>query len=251
MKIFETHAHLDFKDFDKDRDELIGKCFQNGIEKIINIGVDEETSLRSIELAQKYDYIYASVGFHPHDAEKYSPEILLKLLKNKKVVAIGEIGLDFYRNLSPKEVQEKVFEEQIQIAKQSNLPIIVHDREAHEDCLKILKKYQPLQVVFHCFSGDELFAEQVLNEDWFISFTGTITYKNNRLENVVRMVPNDRFFVETDSPYLSPHPRRGKRNSPLNLTYIIEKIAELKGYSPKQIAEFSYQNAYNFFLEKR
>ena len=251
MKIFETHAHLDFKDFDKDRDELIEKCFQNGIEKIINIGVDEETSLRSIELAQKYDYIYASVGFHPHDAEKYSPEILLKLLKNKKVVAIGEIGLDFYRNLSPKEVQEKVFEEQIQIAKQSNLPIIVHDREAHEDCLKILKKYQPLQVVFHCFSGDEIFAEQVLNEDWFISFTGTITYKNNRLENVVRMVPNDRFFVETDSPYLSPHPRRGKRNSPLNLTYIIEKIAELKGYSPKQIAEFSYQNAYNFFLKKR
>jgi len=129
------------------------------------------------------------------------------------------------------------------------LPIIVHDRDAHEDCFKILKNHQPLQVVFHCFSGDEIFAEKVLNENWFISFTGIITYKNNHVENVVRLVPEDRFFVETDSPYLSPHPRRGKRNSPLNLIYIIEKIAEIRGISPQKVATLSYQNANDFFFK--
>ena len=251
MKIFETHAHLDFKDFNQDRDELLRKCFQNGIERIINVGVDAETSLRSIELAKKYERIFASVGFHPHDAEKYNRKVLLDLTKNKNVVAIGEIGLDYFRNLSPRNIQKTVFAEQILIAEELNLPIIVHDRDAHEDCFEILKKNQAKKVVFHCFSGDEIFAEQIIHEGWFLSFTGTITYKNSHLDNVVRMVPNDRFFVETDSPYLSPQPRRGKRNSPLNLIYIIEKIADLKGITPKKIADFSYRNAVDFFLKQK
>ncbi len=249
MKIFETHVHLDFKDFNKDRDELIEKCFHSGIEYIINIGLDKETSEASIELAEKYDRVFASAGYHPHDAEKFDKDVVIELAKHRKVVAIGETGLDFYRNLSPQEVQEKVFAEQVQIAMEMNLPLIVHDRNAHEKCLQILDKYNPEKVVFHCFSGDEIFAEKVVVKGWFISFTGSITYRKNLLENVVRMVPENRFFVETDSPFLSPVPNRGKRNSPLNLRYIIEKIADIKGITPKRVAEITFKNAQKFFLK--
>ncbi len=249
MKIFETHAHLNFKDFNKDRDELIRKCFQSGIEYIINIGLDRETSEASIKLAEKYEQVYATVGYHPHDAEKFDKDVILKLAKHPKVVAIGETGLDFYRNLSPQEVQKKVFSEQVQIALTMNLPLVVHDRDAHVGCLQILEKFNPQKVVFHCFSGDEIFAEKVIANGWFISFTGSITYKKSTLENVIRMVPEDRFFIETDSPFLSPVPCRGKRNSPLNLRYIIEKIAVIRRISPKQVAEITFKNAQNFFLK--
>jgi len=251
MKIFETHAHLDFSNFKNDRKEILKQCFDSGIEYIINVGIDEETSKASIDLAEKYKQVFASVGYHPHDAKKFDKNVILQLSEHRKVVAIGEIGLDFYRNLSPKDVQRKVFEEQIILANELNLPIIIHDRDAHEECLEILKRNNTQKVVFHCFSGDEIFAEKIIEKGWFISFTGTITYKNNKQENVVRMVPLDKFFVETDSPFLSPVPNRGKRNSPLNLRYIIEKIAEIRGLSPKQIAQTSYENAVNFFLEDR
>ena len=158
--------------------------------------------------------------------------------------------MDFYRNLSPQEIQKKVFEDQILLALELRLPIVVHDRDAHEECFQILSKYDPEKVVFHCFSGDEIFAEKVLQKGWMISFTGTITYKNSNQENIVRMTPNEQFFVETDSPYLSPHPKRGKRNSPLNLSHIIEKTAEIKRISPKMAAEISFRNAEDFFLKK-
>lgn len=249
MKIFETHAHLDFKDFNIDRDELIKRCFQSGIEYIINIGLDKETSEASIKLAEKYEQVYATVGYHPHDAEKFDKDVILKLAKHPKVVAIGETGLDFYRHLSPQEIQRKVFSEQVQISLETNLPLVVHDRDAHEECLQILEKFNPQKVVLHCFSGDEIFAEKVIANGWFISFTGSITYKKNSLENVVRMVPEDRFFIETDSPFLSPVPCRGKRNSPLNLRYIIEKIADIRRISPKQVADITFKNAQNFFLK--
>lgn len=247
MKIFESHAHLDFPQFDKDRDRLINKIFSSGIEYLINIGVDKKTSTNSIRLAEKFDQIYASVGYHPHDAKDYDETFIRDKARHKKVIAIGEIGLDYYRNLSPKEVQKKVFDKQIKIAQDLDLPIIVHDRDAHDDCYDILCENNAEKVVFHCFSGDEIFAEKVIEKGWFISFTGTITYKNSKMENIVRHVPEDKFFIETDSPYLSPHPRRGKRNSPLNLQYIIEKISEIKGTTPKKIANYSYNNAINFF----
>ena len=251
MKIFETHAHLDFSNFKKDREEILKQCFNSGIEYIINVGIDEDTSKASIDLAEAYKHVFATAGYHPHDAKKFDKNVILKFSQHPKVVAIGEIGLDFYRNISPQDIQRKVFEEQIILANELNLPIIVHDRDAHEECLQILEKYSPQKVVFHCFSGDELFAEKIIQKGWFISFTGTITYKNNRQENIVRMVPLDKFFVETDSPFLSPVPQRGKRNSPLNLHYIIEKIAEIRGLSPKQIAQISYENAVSFFLKDR
>jgi len=247
MRIFETHTHLDFPHFDKDREQLIRKCFKSGIEYMINIGVDEKTCNASIKLAEKFDNIFASVGFHPHDATDYNAEFIHEKALHSKVIAIGEIGLDYYRNLSPKDIQKKVFEQQIQIAMELDLPIIVHDRDAHEDCYGILDGNNAVNVVFHCFSGDEIFAQKIINKGWFISFTGTITYKNSNMENIIRLVPEDKFFIETDSPYLSPHPYRGKRNSPLNLQYVIEKISETRGVTPNKIAELSYGNACEFF----
>ncbi len=247
MKIFETHAHLDFQHFDKDREQLIKKCFNSGIEYIINIGVDEKTCIASIKLAERFDRIYAAVGFHPHDATDFNVEFIRKKAQHPKVIAIGEIGLDYYRNLSPKDVQKKVFEQQIQMALELDMPIIVHDRDAHEDCYDILSSNNAKNVVFHCFSGDEVFAQKVIKKGWFISFTGTVTYKNSIMDNTIRLVPEDKFFIETDSPYLSPHPHRGKRNSPLNLQYVIEKISEIRGTTPKKIAESSYRNACDFF----
>ncbi|MCK4311456.1 MAG: TatD family hydrolase [Candidatus Cloacimonetes bacterium] len=248
MRIFETHAHLDFPQFNRDRDEILKKCFKAGIEFIINVGVEKKSCRAGIKLAEKYDQIFASVGFHPHDAREFDKEFILKSARHPKVIAIGEIGLDFYRNLSPRDIQKRVFEEQIKIALAQNLPIIVHDRDAHEQCFDILSKYDPPKVVFHCFSGDEVFADKVISKGWHISFTGSITYRNSSMENVVRMVPQDRFFIETDSPYLSPVPNRGKRNSPLNLRYVIEKISEIRGMTPNRLAEITFQNAMNFFL---
>ncbi|MEA1972049.1 MAG: TatD family hydrolase [Candidatus Cloacimonadota bacterium] len=250
MNIFETHAHLNFDHYKNDREKLLKQCQKEGISKIINIGVDEKSSKESIELAEKYNFIYASVGYHPHDATKYDESVIKKLLKHKKVVAIGEIGLDYYRNRSPKKIQKEVFEKQILIAIENDLPIIVHDRDAHEDCFEILSKHNPKKVVFHCFAGDELFAQKVLDKNWIISFTGTITFKNSNQDNIIRMVPADQFFIETDSPYLTPSPNRGKRNSPLNLRYVIEKIADIKRIPPKIIAQKSFENANKFFFDK-
>ncbi|MCF7859344.1 MAG: TatD family hydrolase [Candidatus Cloacimonetes bacterium] len=247
MRIFETHAHLDFPQFQKDREAIIKKCLGQGIEYIINVGVDRKTCLESIKLAEKFKTVYASVGFHPHDAKDFDADFIREQAQHPKVVAIGEIGLDYFRNLSPKQSQKRAFEEQIKIALDLNLPIIVHDRDAHQDCFDILADHEAKKVVFHCYSGDEVFALKVLEKNWFLSFTGIITYKNSHLENTVRIVPEEKFFIETDSPYLPPHPQRGKRNTPLNLPYIIEKISEIKMITPKKVAELSFRNACEFF----
>ncbi|PID27931.1 MAG: hypothetical protein CSB55_07045 [Candidatus Cloacimonadota bacterium] len=247
MKIFESHAHLDSKDFNEDRDEVIEQCRKAGVEYIINVGCDEETSRKSIELAKKYDLIYATVGYHPHDADKFDEKKLRSFAKKKKVVAIGEIGLDYYRNLSLASTQIYAFEEQLKIAKEMNLPVVIHDRDAHEDTMEILLKHKPEKLVFHCYSGDLAMAKKILEQGWFISFTGTVTYKNTTLKEAVKMVPQDRFFIETDSPYLSPVPYRGKRNAPFRLQHVIEKISELKRITPNKVAEYSFENARKFF----
>jgi TatD DNase family protein len=250
MNIFETHAHLDFPDFNADRDKLIKKCFQSGINYIINVGIDQKTSEASIRLAEKYDNIYATTAYHPHEASHYKRDVIYQLAKHPKVVAIGETGLDFFRNRSPREVQIQAFEDQIQLANELNLPLVVHDREAHKECMDILVANKPSRVVFHCFSGSPAFAEEVFSQGWNISFTGNITYKKSPLQDVVRIAPLNKIFIETDSPFLAPHPQRGKRNSPLNLRYLIEKISELKGISPKEVAESVYRNSIEFFLDK-
>jgi TatD DNase family protein len=249
MKIFETHAHLDLKDFDKDRARVIEQSRKNGLEYLINIGYNQETSENAIKLASEYDFIFASVGYHPHDATEFDSKLIRRLAQESKVVAIGEIGLDYYRNLSPKKIQKQVFAQQIEIAKDLNLPIIVHDRDAHQDCYDILKEHNAKQVIFHCFSGDVVFAEQVLQEGWKISITGTITFKNNHsLRDVVRILPEDSFFIETDSPYLAPVPHRGKRNAPYYLPLVIEAIAKERMESPNRVAETTFNNAVKFFF---
>ncbi len=247
MRLFETHAHLDLPDFDTDRESLITKCFSQGIEYIVNIGFNKETSMSSLELARKHLHIFATVGYHPHDAMDFDAEIIKRLAREKKVVAIGEIGLDFFRNLSPFNVQREVFANQAHLAVEYDLPVVVHDRDAHQECYKILRDEGVKEAVFHCFSGDIIFAQQVLDAGWMMSFTGSITYANSHLENVIRLVPMDRFMIETDCPYLPPHPHRGKRNSPLYLNLIAEKIAEIKEITPNEVAEAAFENAYRFF----
>ena len=252
MKIFETHAHLDLKDFNKDRARVIEQSRKAGVEYLIDIGYNQETSENAIKLAAEYDFIYASVGYHPHDATEFDSQVVRDLAQENKVVAIGEIGLDYYRNLSPKKIQQRVFAQQIEIAKQLDLPIIVHDREAHEDCFNILKESNAKHVVFHCFSGDVVFAEQVLEEGWKLSITGTVTFKNNQtLRDVVRMLPEDSFFIETDSPYLTPVPHRGKRNAPFYLPLVIEEISRVRMESPNKVAEMTFNNAVKFFFTNK
>lgn len=247
MKLFETHAHLDLPDFDADRESLISKCFSSGIEYIINIGFNKETSLASLELAKKHLHIFATVGYHPHEAVDFDAELVKRLAREKKVLAIGEIGLDFFRNLSPYPVQREVFANQAHLAVEYDLPVVVHDRDAHQECFNILKREGVKDAVFHCFSGDIVFAQQVLDAGWMISFTGSITYQNSTLDNVIRLVPIDRFMIETDCPYLPPHPHRGKRNSPLFLHLVAEKIATLRGITPNEVAEKAFENAHRFF----
>src|SRR5690554_4946412 len=249
MNIFETHAHLDFDDYKKDRDPVIQNAFKVGVKNIINIGIDEKSSKNSINLAEKYPEIYASIGYHPSTVESFDEKVVYQLVKHKKVVAIGEIGLDYYRNYNPKDMQKKAYQRQVEIACEIDKPIIIHDREAHEDCFDVLKQNKAQKVVFHCFSGDVPFAERVLNEGWFISITGVITYKNTDLADVVRIIPKEKLFVETDCPYLTPVPHRGKRNTPEYLPYIVQKISDIMRVPPKIVAEQTYQNAKKFFLE--
>jgi len=247
MRLFETHAHLDLPDFEPDREALIQKCFDSGIEYIINIGFNRETSLNSLELAKKHPHIFATAGYHPHDATEFDAEFVKRLAREKKVLAIGEIGLDFFRNLSPFTVQRDVFYNQAMLAVDYDLPIVVHNRDAHQECFKILKSVNAKDVVFHCFSGDIIFAQQVLDEGWLISFTATVTYANSNLNDVIRMVPADQFMLETDCPYLPPQHHRGERNSPLHLHKVAEKLAEVRETTPNEIAEQAFINAHRFF----
>ena len=247
MRIFETHAHLDFPEYDKDRDALLKACFRAGVSRIINIGIDAETSEQSILLSKKYPQIKATAGFHPSEVHRYDESRLRLLLRDKNVVACGEIGLDYYRMYQPANLQKQVFEAQVKLAVDVGLPIVIHDREAHSDCYEILRKYSPQKVVFHCFSGDVGFAERVIDKGWYISITGVVTYKNSSLSDIVRVVPKDKLMIETDCPYLSPVPYRGKRNSPEYLVYVVQKIAEILNVPPRIVAEQTFLNAEAFF----
>lgn len=251
MKFIDTHAHLQFDSYDKDRTKVIRTAFEKGIKAIINVGTDGPTSNMGITLAHAHQNLFATAGWHPHDATRFDEQELLNLLKDDNIVALGEIGLDYYRNLSPKNIQKKVFEAQIQIGIDKKLPLVIHDRNAHQDTLDILKKYHPEKVVFHCFSGDYTFAREVLEEGWFISFTGVVTFDKGSYYAIIRDIPDDRYFVETDAPFLSPYPYRGKRNRPEYIEYIIQHIAEIKQKTPNVIARETTENAENFFSLKK
>ncbi|MBI4335034.1 MAG: YchF/TatD family DNA exonuclease [Candidatus Omnitrophica bacterium] len=252
--LIDTHCHLDFKDFDPDRDEAINRAKAAGVELIINVGSSLEGSRRSVELAEKHDCIYASVGIHPHDAAKADNKAfdeLKKLASFGKVVAVGEVGLDYYRNLSPAAVQKKCFKDFILFSKELNLPLILHSREAHKDMLAILKEGFPdgkIRGVMHCFSGDENFLMECLSLGLYISFTCNLTFKNAAgLRRLAGKAPVERLLLETDAPFLAPQARRGKRNEPAHLTFLVDELSSVFSLSRDDITRITTHNANELF----
>ncbi|MFI2858964.1 TatD family hydrolase [Paenibacillus sp. JSM ZJ436] len=251
--LFDTHTHLDSAAFDEDREAVIQRAVDQGITRMINIGFNRETIPTTMQLAEKYDFIYAAVGWHPVDAiamKEEDLEWIASLTAHRKVVAIGEIGLDYHWDTSPKEIQHKVFRQQIQLAKELNLPIVIHNRDAHEDVLRILKEEKASEVggVMHSFSGSWETAKQCLHMGFHISFGGPITFKNAKQpKEVLTQVPLDRLLLETDAPYLTPHPFRGKRNESSYVKYVAEQAAALKGLSLEEISEITTRNGLERF----
>ncbi len=256
--MIDTHAHLDLKEFDKDRRKVIESALSFGVEKIINVGFDLKSSQKSIQLSEEFEQIYAAVGFHPHDAKELTPESLKKieeLTNHPKVVAIGEIGLDFYRNLSSREDQIRAFREQIEVAKNLDLPIVVHSREAHDQTLEILKETNAKQVggVLHSFTGTADHAKMGQDLGFYFGFNGTLTYKESKTVQVARGLPIDSILIETDCPYLPPVPHRGERNQPAYVKYVLEKLTDL--FSPltfEDLKRITSLNAHQLFgLDKK
>ncbi|WP_105618730.1 TatD family hydrolase [Vallitalea okinawensis] len=247
---FDSHAHYDDKKFKKDLDAIMKKIKEAGVDYVVNVGADVDTSLKSLELADQYDFIYASVGVHPHDVKDLMEEDIEKLYgmaaTHDKVVAFGEIGLDYHYDYSPRELQKEWFVEQIELAKELELPIIVHSREASQDTYNILKDYKGNMFggVIHCFSGSAELAKEYVKDDYYIGIGGVITFPNaKKTIEVVKEIPLDYLLIETDCPYLAPVPHRGQRNDSSNLKFIAEKIAELKGVSLEEVAEKTMANA--------
>lgn len=251
--LFDTHTHLDAAQFDEDREEVIARALEQGVSRMINIGFNRETIPTTMELAEKYDFIYAAVGWHPQDAVTMRPEDLdwiAELCRHDKVVAIGEIGLDYYWDTSPQDVQQSVFRQQIGLARNLQMPIVIHNRDAHADVVRILREEHAEEVggVMHCFSGSWEIAKQCLDLCFYISFGGPITYKNAKQpKEVLSQVPLDRLLIETDSPYLTPHPFRGIRNETGYVRLVAEAAAALKGLELEELSKITFQNALNCF----
>lgn len=254
--LIDSHCHLSFDDF-KDIESVLQNAYKNGVDKFIAIGPSDnlKTSYIAVELANKYDDIFATTGIHPHDASFYSNEIekeIYEIAKNKKIIAIGETGLDYFYNHSPREVQIESFTKQIEIAVNLNLPVIIHTRDANEDTIEIISnakaKYKNLKFLFHCFSGNEELMKFGLENNIKFSFSGIITFKKSiALQEIVKKVPLSEIMVETDAPFLAPEPFRGKTNEPALVYYTAKKIAELKGIEFDEVAKITRQNTINFF----
>jgi hydrolase, tatD family len=258
MRLFDSHAHYDDEKFDQDREEIIQKIYDSGVEKFISAGYSLESSKRAIELADKYEFIYTTVGISPNDVKQTLEETIEDIKKlediitrkeNDKIVGIGEIGLDYYWNKENKEIQKQAFIMQIELANRLNLPITIHTREAVSDTLEILKQHPVQQKgVFHCCPLNRELVKEALKLGFYISFAGPVTFKNSKnAQEIAEMVPNDRMLIETDSPYLAPEPVRGTRNDSRNVRYIAEKIANIKSLSTEEIAEITYQNTLKIF----
>ncbi|RQD76006.1 MAG: TatD family deoxyribonuclease [Candidatus Syntrophonatronum acetioxidans] len=249
----DSHAHLIDKAYRRDEKEVIQRALDKGVKLIINLGYDLRTSLAAVKLAQDYPFIYASVGIHPHEAGKVPEnyqERLKKMAQREKVVAIGEIGLDYYRDLSPRKKQQEVFKEQLRVARELKYPVIIHDREAHEDILRILEEERGGEYggVLHCFSGDWKMARKCIDMGFHISIAGPVTFKkSDKLQEVAKKLPLDRILVETDCPYLAPVPFRGKRNEPSYVKFTLEKIASLRGIRWEDLAQATYENTKRVF----
>ena len=250
--LIDTHAHLQMNKYDNDRDAVIARAVDAGVDCIINVSFDLSSSQQAVKLAEKYENLYAAVGVHPHDAKLLDDktlDALRDLAEHPKVVAIGEMGLDYYRDLSPRAVQKSAFEKQLRFAEEVDLPVIIHNRDAHQDTLEILRRYSgQLRGVMHCFSGDVDFADDCIKMGLYISFAGPVTYpKSYQLREVAAHVQQDRFFVETDCPYLAPQFKRGKRNEPSYVKAVAKKIAEIRRTTFPEIAHITTENAKTFF----
>ncbi len=248
MRLVDSHVHLDDSKFDADREQTIERARAAGVERMMAIGTgdgpaDLETAVR---FADRYEFMYATIGVHPHDASKASDETwdsLHALAKHPKVLAVGEIGLDYHYDFSPRDVQRAVFERQLEIAAENGKPIVIHTREAWDDTLEILRSRWRGQGIMHCFTGEETQARQALDLGFHLSFGGVITFpKAEELRQAARLAPDDRILVETDCPYLAPVPHRGKRNEPAFLVETVRRLAEVRGRAPEEIAEFTTGN---------
>ena len=257
MNLFDSHSHYNDKKFDLDREEIIKETLSNGVSNFIVAGYNIESSKKAIELAEKYEPVYAIVGISPNDLEDIKTEEdiekslkeIEKIAKNKKVVGIGEIGLDYYWNKDNKELQKQIFIKQIKIANKLDLPIVIHTRDAFLDTMEILKQNNVNKKgIFHCCPLNRELVKEALKLDYYISLSGVITFKNSKnADEIISMVPDDKLLIETDSPYLAPEPHRGTRNNSINVKYVAEKIANVKNRTIEEIAEITNKNAKKIF----
>ena len=248
--IFDSHAHYNDEQFDIDRDSLLASLPEAGIVGIINCGTDVRSSLDSITMAEKYPFVYAACGYHPESALEFTDDNLAeieKMLSHEKCVAVGEIGLEYHYDFVPKDVQKYVFEKHLEFAVKYDMPVIVHDREAHADTMELLKKYRP-KGVLHCYSGSAEMAKEVLNLGMYIGLGGAVTFKNAvKPVEVAQMIPADRLLLETDCPYMAPVPMRGKRNNSAYIEYVAEKIADVRNVSAQEILDITAENTRKLF----
>ncbi len=245
--LFDTHAHLNDPAFDPDREELMAGLRDKGIGLVMNAGCSLESSKDIIKMAEKYPWLYASVGSHPDSADEVNEEVIeeyRQLCRHEKVKAIGEIGLDYYYEDIPREIQQKAFRMQMALASEVDLPVIIHEREAHDDGMRIVKEFPKVKGVFHCYSGSAEMARQLVNMGWYIGFTGVLTFKNARKAvETAASIPLDRIVLETDCPFMAPEPFRGKRNDPGYLPKMAEKLAEIRGISVEEAIAATTENA--------
>ena len=245
--LFDTHAHMDDRAFDEDREELLAGFAQKGVALVMNPGCSLESSRNAVALAEKYDFVYAAVGSHPDVADEVDDAVLeeyRKLCKlHHKVKAIGEIGIDYHYEDIPRELQLKAFRMQMELARELGLPVIVHEREAHEDGMAVVREFPDVTGVFHCYSGSAEMARQLVDKGWYIGFTGVLTFKNARKAiETAASIPVERIVLETDCPYMAPVPHRGKRNDPGYLCHMAEKLAEIRGLPLEEIHKITYEN---------
>ena len=250
--LFDTHAHYDDERFDGDREALLAGMPEKNVGLIVNPGCDISSSRTAVALAESFDFVYAAVGIHPENCGDFEPGMidqLRQMAKNPRVVAIGEIGLDYYwAENPPRELQQEVLRRQLRLAEELDLPVIIHDRDAHRDTLEIVREFPQVRGVFHCFAGSAEMARELIKMGWMLSFNGAVTFKNaKKAPEVIAAVPLEKLMIETDAPYLTPVPHRGERNDSSYVRLVAEKIAQIKGLTPEEVEKATWENGRRFF----